>query len=673
MSLHPEPIGEVPAETARVARAAFPKGTTVTRLRDEFSVLYEDEEFRKLYPARGQPGLAPWRLALVTVFQFLEHLSDRQAADAVRARIDWKYALGLELTDPGFHFSVLTEFRARLVADGAEHLLLDRMLERFKARGLVKARGRQRTDSTHVLAAVHDLHLLELVAETLRAALDDLAAVVPDWLRKVAQPAWFERYGRRVEDYRLPKSQEKRQALALEVGADGFVLLDALDAAGAPEEARGVPMVETLRDVWRIHYAREREGDGPPRWRAGSELPPVGERLQSPYDPEMHYSTKRQMEWSGYKVHVTETCDQDAAHLITHVMTCPAMQPDMASTAEIHKRLAAKDLLPTEHFVDSAYVDAALLVGSRRDHGVSLEGPVRGVAKRRTEAEQAYEQRHFSINWEREQVTCPQGNTSVTWRAGLDEAGAPRICAVFSRTDCGACDVRALCTPAKDAAPVRLLSPASRVRGAERGAGADARSRLEGTIPRARRHRRHAVARSARVRHAPEPLCRPGQDRAAAGLHGRCDERLADCELDGRDTAGQNAQDALRRSGPSRLNSPTVSDLCRDPRWVRLSCRSSRCLVAQGRRLRDQPVDGCPHRGRRAEGGDQKSQSRHRLHSPFRPRVAIRVGNLSCDAGGSWAGGFNESPGQPVRQRQGGKLHEDAESRSRLPGGIRDI
>jgi transposase len=299
MSLHPEPIGEIPAETARVARAAFPKGTVVTRLRDEFSALYEDEDFRQLYPARGQPGLAPWRLALVTVFQFLEHLSDRQAADAVRARIDWKYALGLELTDPGFHFSALAEFRARLVAGGAEHLLLDRMLERFKAR------GKQRTDSTHVLAAVHDLHLLELVAETLRAALDDLAAIVPDWLRTIARPDWFERYGRRVEDYRLPKGRAEREALALTVGADGFALLDALDAPEAPAAAREVPMVATLRDVWRVHYARE--GDGRPRWRAGAELPPVGERLQSPYDPEAHYSTKRQMEWSGYKVHVTET------------------------------------------------------------------------------------------------------------------------------------------------------------------------------------------------------------------------------------------------------------------------------------------------------------------------------------------------------------------------------
>ena len=167
MSLQSEPIGEVPAETARVAQLTFPSGTPAMRLRDEFGSLYRDEDFRALYSPLGQPGLAPWRLALVTVFQFLERLSDRQAADAVRARIDWKYALGLELTDPGFHFSALSEFRARLIAGGAEHLLLDTMLERFRARGLVKARGRQRTDSTHVLAAVHDLHLLELVAERL--------------------------------------------------------------------------------------------------------------------------------------------------------------------------------------------------------------------------------------------------------------------------------------------------------------------------------------------------------------------------------------------------------------------------------------------------------------------------------------------------------------------------
>ena len=445
MSLHPEPIGEIPGETARVARAAFPKGTLVTRLRDEFSVIYQDEDFGGLYPDQGQPALAPWRLALVTVFQFLENLSDRQAADAVRARIDWKYALGLELTDPGFHFSVLTEFRARLVAGNAEHLLLDRMLERFKTRGLVKARGKQRTDSTHVLAAVHDLHLLELVGETLRATLDDLAATVPDWLRAVAPPAWFERYARRIEEYRLPRGREAREALALEIGADGFFLLAALDAPATPAEACAVPMVRTLREVWRVHYAR---GDnGQLRWRKVEELPPVAERMQSPHDPEAHFSMKRQLAWVGYKVHVTESCDDDAAHLITHVTTCPAMQPDMTSTAGIHEGLAAKGLLPAEHFVDSAYVDAGLLASSQRDYGVSLEGPVRGTSSRPARDGQGYDLPHFAIDWEHEQVTCPQGKTSVSWRYERVGDGETRICAQFSRTDCKPCAARALCTP----------------------------------------------------------------------------------------------------------------------------------------------------------------------------------------------------------------------------------
>src|SRR5213595_2390906 len=120
-------------------------------MRDELGSIYDDEMFASVYAQEGQPAIPPWRLALVSVFQFLENLSDRQAAEAVRARIDWKYALSLELDDPGFHFSALTQFRQRLLEGSAEHLLLDRMLTHFRERELLKARGRQRTDSTHVL------------------------------------------------------------------------------------------------------------------------------------------------------------------------------------------------------------------------------------------------------------------------------------------------------------------------------------------------------------------------------------------------------------------------------------------------------------------------------------------------------------------------------------------
>ena len=222
MSLHPEPIGPVPEETARVARAAFPRGSTWLRLRDELGTIYSNETFAALFPTHGRPAEAPWRLALVTVLQFAEGLSDRQAAEAVRARLDWKYLLGLPLDDPGFDFSVLSEFRTRLIAGRVEQQLLDALLALCTARGWLKARGPQRTDLTHVLAKVRALNRIETVAETLRAALNALAAAAPDWLRARVDADWFDRYSSRIEESRLPKGQAVREQYATQVGADGL-------------------------------------------------------------------------------------------------------------------------------------------------------------------------------------------------------------------------------------------------------------------------------------------------------------------------------------------------------------------------------------------------------------------------------------------------------------------
>src|SRR5918997_6438191 len=185
MSLKPSPPQPVPEETARVAQAAFPAGNPYLTFRDALGPLFQDEDFTALFPPCGQPGLPPWRLAVVTILQFRENLADRQAAEAVRARIDWKYLLGLELTDAGVDFSALSEFRDRLLAGSAEERLLDKLLERCQAQGLLKSRGQQRTDSTHVLAAIRVLNRLELVGETLRAALKELARVAPEWLQTI--------------------------------------------------------------------------------------------------------------------------------------------------------------------------------------------------------------------------------------------------------------------------------------------------------------------------------------------------------------------------------------------------------------------------------------------------------------------------------------------------------
>lgn len=192
MSLLPQIVYEVPEETARIARAAFSKSNPYLRLADTLGVIYQDGDFAQLSPFTGQPALAPVRLALTTLLQFAEGLSDRQAAEAVRGRIDWKYLLCLELTDPGFDASVLCEFRARLIAGEAEELLLTKLLSLCQEMGGLKARGRQRTDSTHILAAVRMLNRLERVGETLRAALNEVASGAPDWLRARA-PVYLKR------------------------------------------------------------------------------------------------------------------------------------------------------------------------------------------------------------------------------------------------------------------------------------------------------------------------------------------------------------------------------------------------------------------------------------------------------------------------------------------------
>src|SRR4029078_10481639 len=227
----PQPVPPVPDDTARIARAAFPRGTPYLLLRDRLGPVFDDAAFADLYPQRGQPAYTPWRLALVTLLQFREGLSDRQAAEAVRARIDWKYLLALDLADAGFDHTVLCEFRGRLLGGEAAGRLLARVLDAARDAGLLKARGRQRTDSTHVLAAVRDLNRIELLAETLRAALNAIAVIAPNWLRALAPPEWHERYDRRVEDRRLPKTEPQRDAYVAQVGADGFLPLDAIDAA----------------------------------------------------------------------------------------------------------------------------------------------------------------------------------------------------------------------------------------------------------------------------------------------------------------------------------------------------------------------------------------------------------------------------------------------------------
>lgn len=460
MSMYPQALEPIPEETARVARAACPKGTLAMRLRDALGAVYQDEQFATLYPVKGQPAYAPWRLAVVTVLQYAENLSDRQAANAVRERLDWKYALGLELTDPGFDFSVLSEFRRRLVEQEAETLVLQRLLEVCQDRQWLKAGGKQRTDATHVLARVRSLSNLECVGETLRATLDDLALLAPQWLSQQVSPDWFERYSHRVENYRLPKAESQRRALAQQMGADGLRLLQAVEGADAPSGLKEQASVQVLRQVWQQYYE---VSQGQAKWRDGPQASAGEGIIRSPYDPQAQSGKKRDTVWLGYKVHVTETCaleGEEAAdeaqrpHLIVQVHTTVAPVPDVEVTASIQEGLAQQNVLPQDQFVDSGYVAAELLVSSQQDYGIRLVGPTLADNSWQARAGQGFDVAHFQLDWQAEVATCPQGQHSSRWsRAG------ERIEVVFAPQGCADCPVRQQCTHSQTTGRVLHLRP----------------------------------------------------------------------------------------------------------------------------------------------------------------------------------------------------------------------
>lgn len=444
MSLQVEPIGPIPEETVRVARAALPRGNVYVQIRDALGPIYRDEQFASLFAVEGRPAEAPWRLALVTVMQFGEGLTDRQAAEAVRTRIDWKYVLGLDLTDPGFDHSVLCEFRQRLVMGGGAFVLLTALLEACRVHGYIRARGRQRTDATHVLGALRVLNRLERVGETLRSALNAVASVAPDWLRTIAPAEWFERYGRRIEESRLPRGQEQRQQYAQCVGADGMQLLAALDAPTAPSEVRHLPAVQVLRQIWQQQYSVVAEQV---RLRELAEMPPAVEAIESPYETEARYAVKRNEHWTGYKLHVTETCDPDLPHLISDVQTTAAPVADVTQVGQIQARLATIDLLPQTQIVDAAYMSAENIVTAQTAYGIDLVGPVAVNRQWQATDQTGYAATDFQVDWSAAVVTCPQGHTSVAWRERVTPRGT-RIHVRFARATCRACPVRAHCTRA---------------------------------------------------------------------------------------------------------------------------------------------------------------------------------------------------------------------------------
>jgi transposase len=461
MSLLPQPWPEPDDEVARVVAAIYAgrRKPLPVAVRDELGELFADEQFTAGFSDRGPRGWSPGRLMLVTVLQAAGNLTDRQAADTVRSDLSWKYALGLGLTDPGFDASILSEFRTRLSAHDLHTRALDLLIARLVDKGLLKAGGKQRTDSTHVLAAVRTLNWVELVGESVRACLEVLAAADPQWTATVLDASWQDRYGARVDGWRLPSSRTARTKLAADFARDGYTLLRAVWHPGSPHWLRNLPAVDVLRRVLvqntkittgrdgrEVITMRDPDTDG---------VPPGRSRLTSPYDLDTRWGAKRDLAWNGYKLHISESCDTEppgttstpAPNLITNVTTTDASVPDVVMTEPIHHHLATRGLLPAEHYLDAGYSSAELLVTSLTGHGIRLITPILANTSTQARARQGYDRDAFTIDWTTRTVTCPNGATSRSWKPAVQH-GTDVITIRFAGRDCQPCPAKTHCTTA---------------------------------------------------------------------------------------------------------------------------------------------------------------------------------------------------------------------------------
>lgn len=445
-------LGPVPPETAMAARSCFKRRPNIyVQFADTFGELFDFSDFSEAYSQRGQSAAHPVRLLLLLMVAYLEGLSDRQVAEALTCRIDLKYLLALPLDHPGYDFSVLSEMRRRLLEGNLEALLLEKILQFAEERGLLSS-SRQRTDSTTILAAARRLSRLELVIETLTHTLDVLSSVSPKLVSSVARG--FEQlraYEVSGFQFRLPKKETEQVKLAESVGRDGMRLLNAIDQSPQAEFLNEVDAVKTLRIVWTQQFSDPSDSDSL-RYKKQDELAPSAEQIGSPYDLDARFTSKRNETKFGFSVHVTETCEPGAPRLITNILTTPATTSDSKSIEKIQMDLRAAGRQPVEHFVDAGYTKASLMLRALEQHGIEVVGPIRGGNSWQSQIDTGLDSSNFSIDWDTQSVTCPNGKTSVSWRPR--KRGSVNV--RFSASDCLQCPFQTECTKSANGRTLEL-------------------------------------------------------------------------------------------------------------------------------------------------------------------------------------------------------------------------
>jgi transposase len=427
---------QIPASTRQVGEAILDPDDLCLFLGQHLEDIFGMEDFADLYADSGRPSVHPILLAVVTLLQFWEDWPDRQAGEQVVKRIDWKYGLRQELTWLGFHFSDLCYFRQRLLNHAASERVFERVLSYLTAQGYLKKRGKQRTDSTHVLGQVARLSRVELKWESLRMALEDLMSVQAGWVMDTLGRTFVQTYSHSRATYRM--SQQALHALETQLDADSLHLLQQVESAGRVEW-RELHYVRLLAAVVRQQTACFT----PEAWMAWEkpDSAPLAGAIQSPHEPEARYSEKRGQGWVGYKTHLTESIEPEGGRFITDVLVTLAHQHDSGALARIQARLIDRDVCPCQQYVDQGYMSAAHIARSA-DLGIDLRGEVQAAPSRKAAG---FRLQDFAIDVQGQVAHCPAGKSSTRWTAVEHTEGVAfrvgfgkqcRSCVHFSAAAC---------------------------------------------------------------------------------------------------------------------------------------------------------------------------------------------------------------------------------------------
>jgi len=408
MSLQSTFPAEIPPQTREIGEAILGETDVCYFLGNHIEAILSEADFVAMYSATGRPGIHPLILAMVTVFQYLEKLPDRRASEQAVKRLDWKYALRQELTWLGFHYADLCNFRKRLLAHDASELVFEKIIQYLLGQGWLKARGKQRTDATHILAQVQRLSQLELKWEGLRMALVDLISRDAPWVLAHVSEHLITSYASSRNTYRMSEAELKR--VEKQTHTDMAALLEVIDTQG-DETLQALTYVRLLHRV-AVEQSTCVDPQEFPDWPDSAlELDLPEGLINSPHEPHARYSEKRGKDWAGYKTHLTETVDGEHGNFITDVHVTPANVHDTQALAAIQDHLASRDVLPDEQVVDQGYMSAEL-IDTSQERGIILQGRVQASASSKPVGFRLCD---FDIDIEHQQARCPAGKTSVRW------------------------------------------------------------------------------------------------------------------------------------------------------------------------------------------------------------------------------------------------------------------